>query len=51
MCLLVSVAGAATPTGVRLEDLEQMALANNPTTAQVRANLRVADGLIRQAGL
>ena len=34
-----------------LEQLEQMALANNPTVAQVRANLRVASGLARQAGL
>src|SRR5437667_8722538 len=28
-----------------------MELANNPTVAQVRANLRVASGLTRQAGL
>jgi cobalt-zinc-cadmium efflux system outer membrane protein len=38
-------------TSLRLEDLEQMALANNPTMAQVRANMQVATGLIRQAGL
>jgi cobalt-zinc-cadmium efflux system outer membrane protein len=37
--------------GLRLEDFEQMALANNPTMAQVQANLRVAAGLSRQAGL
>jgi outer membrane protein, heavy metal efflux system len=37
--------------GMRLEELEQMALANNPTVAQVQANLRVAAGLTRQAGL
>ena len=37
--------------GMRLEDLEQMALANNPTMAQVQANLRMAAGLSRQAGL
>ena len=43
--------GAATPGGLRLEDLEQMALANNPTVAQVQANMRVAAGLSRQAGL
>lgn len=36
---------------LRLEDLEQMALANNPTMAQVRANMQVAAGLVRQAGL
>jgi len=43
--------GAAIPSGLRLEDLEQMALANNPTLAQVQANLRAATGLARQAGL
>jgi outer membrane protein, heavy metal efflux system len=37
--------------GMRLEELEQMALANNPTVAQVQASLRVAAGLTRQAGL
>lgn len=37
--------------GLRLEALEQMALANNPTMAQVQANLRAASGLTRQAGL
>ena len=42
---------AATQDGMRLEELEQMALANNPTVAQVQANLRVAAGLVRQAGL
>lgn len=36
---------------LRLDELEQMALANNPTAAQVRANLRIASGLARQAGL
>jgi outer membrane protein, heavy metal efflux system len=43
----------STPTepGMRLEELEQMALANNPTVAQVQANVRVASGLARQAGL
>jgi cobalt-zinc-cadmium efflux system outer membrane protein len=45
---------AASPeskAGLRLEDFEQMALANNPTMAQVQANLRIAAGLTRQAGL
>jgi Cu/Ag efflux protein CusF len=42
--------GAATQGGRRLEDLEQMALASNPTVAQVQANMRVATGLARQAG-
>jgi outer membrane protein, heavy metal efflux system len=37
--------------GLRLEDLEQMAVANNPTMAQAQANLRVAAGLAKQAGL
>ena len=36
---------------LHLEDLEQMALANNPTAAQIRANLRAASALARQAGL
>jgi len=47
-------AAAATPasgSGLRLEDLEQMAVAGNPTLAQVQANQRVAAGLARQAGL
>ena len=43
--------GAASQGGMRLEDLEQMALASNPTVAQVEANMRVAAGLTRQAGL
>jgi Cu/Ag efflux protein CusF len=37
--------------GLRLEGLEQMALANNPTVAQARANLRLAKSLARQTGL
>jgi len=37
--------------GLRLEDLEQVALTNNPTMAQAQANLRVAAGLAKQAGL
>ena len=43
--------GAATQGGMRLEEMEQIALANNPTVAQAQANLRVAAGLARQAGL
>ena len=45
---------AASPeskAGLRLEDFEQMALTNNPTMAQVQANLRIAAGLTKQAGL
>ena len=37
--------------GLRLEDLEQMALATNPTMAQSEANVRVANALKKQAGL
>ena len=37
--------------GLRLDDLERMALASNPTIAQVQANVRVSAGLARQAGL
>src|SRR5215469_7434489 len=40
-----------TNAGLRLQDLEQMALTNNPTVAQVEANLRAATALSRQAGL
>ena len=43
--------GKANPSGLRLEELEQMALAGNPTLAQVQANLRVATGLARQSSL
>jgi outer membrane protein, heavy metal efflux system len=41
--------GMANQGGLRLDELEQMALANNPTVAQVQANLRVAAGIARQA--
>lgn len=41
----------AQTSGLRLEDLEQMALASNPTMAQVQANMQAAAGLVRQAGL
>jgi cobalt-zinc-cadmium efflux system outer membrane protein len=34
-----------------LEDIERIALANNPTVAQADANLRVSAGMARQAGL
>jgi cobalt-zinc-cadmium efflux system outer membrane protein len=46
-----SAPAAAKPPGLSLETLEQMALSNNPTIAQVLANLRAASGLARQAGL
>lgn len=35
----------------KIEDLERMALASNPTLAQADANVRVSAGLARQAGL
>jgi cobalt-zinc-cadmium efflux system outer membrane protein len=41
----------AVPGGMRLEELEQLALANNPTVEQVQANLRAAMSLTKQAGL
>ena len=44
----------ATPSGqarITLEELEQMALANNPTLAQASAEIRAAEGRKRQAGL
>ncbi len=53
--VLHGVAVAATApsadTSLRLEDLEKMALAGNPSLAQVQANVRAATGLTRQAGL
>ena len=36
---------------LRLEELEQMALKNNPTVAQAEASIRVSQGRARQAGL
>lgn len=52
--VLPAAGGAPPPTagaGLPLEELERMALANNPTIAQVQANVRVSAGLARQAGL
>jgi outer membrane protein, heavy metal efflux system len=46
-----AVAGAGREGAMRLEDLEQMALANNPTMAEAQANLRAAAGMARQVGL
>ncbi|MGI8742298.1 MAG: TolC family protein [Bryobacteraceae bacterium] len=51
LCLLIASVQAQHSGGTRLEDLEQMALANNPTMAQAKANVRVAAGLARQANL
>lgn len=41
----------STGPALRLEDLEQMALKNNPTLAQAEAEIRAAAGRQRQAGL
>ena len=46
-----SQSGATKTAGLRLEDLEQMALGSNPTMAQAQANIQVAAGIVRQAGL
>ncbi len=46
---VVAAPTAAGPVG--LADLEKMALASNPTAAQVEANLRAARALQKQAGL
>ena len=51
LCLMRCLATAPTPSAMRLEDLEQMALVNNPTIAQAEANMRVAGALTKQAGL
>ncbi len=40
-----------TAPGMRLQDLEAMALGNNPTLAQAKANVQVSAGFARQAGL
>jgi outer membrane protein, heavy metal efflux system len=49
---LFGVAGLSQqPPTMRLEDLEKIALASNPTAAQADANVRVASALARQAGL
>jgi outer membrane protein, heavy metal efflux system len=45
------VAAGAPGPGIRLEDLERMAVANNPTVAQAQASLRVAGGIAKQAGI
>src|SRR5215475_6229593 len=40
-----------TEAALRLEDLERMALQNNPTVAQAEAAVRAAEGRRMQAGL
>ncbi len=41
----------APEPGLHLEDIERIAIANNPTIPQAEASLRMAEGLARQAGL
>ncbi len=47
----VAQAPAPAPRFIRLEDLERMALENNPTVAQAAAAVRAAEGRRMQAGL
>src|SRR5882762_7620694 len=42
---------ASEPKTIRLEELQQMALQNNPTFAQSAANIQAAEGRKQQAGL
>jgi outer membrane protein TolC len=43
--------GQEPPARIRLEDLENMALANNPTLGQAAASVQAAAGKRLQAGL
>jgi cobalt-zinc-cadmium efflux system outer membrane protein len=43
--------GVSPMTGLRLEDLERMALEKNPTLSQAQASIRAAQGRQTQAGL
>ncbi|MGH9667953.1 MAG: TolC family protein [Bryobacteraceae bacterium] len=45
------LAGAASAAPLSLADLENMALANNPTVGEAEAGVRAAAGLRKQAGL
>jgi outer membrane protein, heavy metal efflux system len=47
----LNTAPATTQGTLRLEDLERMALANNPTIEQADAAIRAAEGRRKQAGL
>lgn len=48
---LIAGAGWAAEKPLRLEDLEEMALRNNPSLAQAGASVRAAQAFRRQAGL
>ncbi|HEX5082884.1 MAG TPA: TolC family protein, partial [Blastocatellia bacterium] len=47
----ISASPAQTAAALGLEDLERMALQNNPTVAQAEAAVRAAEGRRVQAGL
>lgn len=47
----IAAAQSAATSAITLEQLQQMALANNPTLAQAKAGVRAAAGRTRQAGL
>ena len=47
----IAAAQSAVSSAITLEQLQQMALANNPTLAQAKAGVRAAAGRTRQAGL
>jgi outer membrane protein, heavy metal efflux system len=47
----INASAAQTEQALRLEDLERMALRNNPTVAQAEAAVRAAEGRRVQAGL
>jgi outer membrane protein, heavy metal efflux system len=47
----VAAPSAASVPTLSLEEIEKIALVNNPTVAQVQANLRAANGLRKQSGL
>ena len=51
LLLALSVFPAAAQTGIKLEDLERMALEKHPALAQASASVRAAAGRTRQAGL
>ena len=42
---------ASSDTGMTLDQLQQIALANNPTLGEAKASIRAAEGRMRQAGL
>ncbi|MGB9312111.1 MAG: hypothetical protein WCC15_15460, partial [Candidatus Acidiferrales bacterium] len=46
-----SLSSAAPAPAITLEQLQQIALTNNPTLAQAQAGVRAAAGRARQAGL